>query len=116
MPAYDDVVQNFPEYNSQLEEDNDPNDDVSFGYLLTGSDERLFLQLSMVGRYAVVQRGLTDGSTELLSPTSLSNTPFSNRIAEILEKVGIQVLDQDTLSYPVPLVLFNTETSNLYFP
>jgi hypothetical protein len=95
-----------------LEEDTDPNDDVSFGYLLTKEHQRWMLRISMVGPYAVLFRLDNAESVEVLSPIMPGLSAAETSLVVLLSEAHIQLMDRDTLSLPVPLQLFNTEPEN----
>jgi len=104
---YAGVVQTLSEM-FDTKEDTDPNDDVSFGYLVSKGRERLFLQLSMVGPYAALQRLLADGTTVLLDPDRSALSAFERSVMEVLEQAAMIVLGENALSHPIELRLFNT--------
>jgi len=107
----------------QVEEDTDPNDDVSFGYLLRAKyrsgakrDQQWLLRLSMVGPYAVLFRLL---HTETGVPTVISYTepvlselecsPWEKYLLNTLSLLGICLMDRQSLMQPVPMILFKAE-------
>jgi hypothetical protein len=93
-------------------EDTDPNDDVSFGYIIQNDKEYWSLRISMVGPYAVLMRIKANGNCEALSPTVKNLSELERQIMKVISDNGITVLDQEILSIPVRLKLFNTEESN----
>ncbi|HEX5447272.1 MAG TPA: hypothetical protein VFW87_25880 [Pirellulales bacterium] len=92
----------------EVAEDTDANDDVSFGYLLSKGREHLFLQLSMVGPYAILRRLLADGTTVLLDPDRSTLSAFERSVTGVLEQAAMTVLGENALSHPIGLRLFNT--------
>jgi hypothetical protein len=105
---YSDLVTRLSALADNIKEDTDPNDDVSFGYLLKKGVEQLFLQLSMVGNFAAVQRVHGSGSNELLDPGS-ARSDFEKSVIGHLKMADLVVLDDALLRTAVPLQLVNTE-------
>lgn len=95
-----------------LEEDTDPNDDVSFGYLLTKEHQRWMLRISMVGPYAVLFRLDSAASIEVLSPMMPGLSAAETSLVTLLSEAHIQLMERDTLCLPVPIQLFSTEPEN----
>ena len=95
----------------EVEEVTDSNDDVSFRYLVSKSNKRWIIELSMLGRYAVVFRISKAGCTELVSP----NTTVSDEIGiiSLLLLDHFEVLRQDELEQFVALNLFNADPENV---
>lgn len=87
----------------EVEEDTDPNCDVSFKYILTRAAATLVLRLSMVGPYAILLRIDEDGETKLLSEDTASLSDEEKGVREILAKGGLSLLDHELLTQPVPL-------------
>lgn len=94
-----------------MEEDTDPNDDVSFGYLVTEGDHKWVLRLSMLGPYALFLR-LEASVTVVSGSTTPLSTPEETMLT-ILAQHGIHVMDMDELLWPVPLHLLNTDPRNV---
>lgn len=110
---YDSVVKMLLKCGFRLEEDTDPNEDVSFGYVISGENDTLFLQLSMIGPYALLQRVLLGRLNQLIVCNSPPKSVFIQKVLEILEKMKITVLNEEILTYPVSLPLFNTKVSDV---
>lgn len=104
---YDAIVRSLSKI-SNVEQDTDTNDDVSFGYLLSGGRERLFLQLSMVGPYATLRRLPADGTAILLDPGRSALTNYELSVVETLDQAAVTVLGEAALSRSINLKLFNT--------
>ena len=96
----------------ELEEDTDPNDDVSFGYLLTKGHQRWMLRISMVGPYAVLFRLDSPEGIKVVSPGMPGLSAAETSLVTLLSEARIRLLDRDTLCLPVPIQLFNTEPEN----
>lgn len=89
-------------------EETEPNDDVSFGYLLTNRRGAWVLRLSMIGPYAVLMRLQDDGGTEVVVAEGDEVTEDERRLLRLLEAEGITAIDRETLTRPFPLTLPNT--------
>lgn len=89
-------------------EDTDPNDDVSFGYLLHAESHQWLLRLSMVGPYAVLLRLDKQAQGELISSLTTIVSPIEAQLLTLLAEHGLHVLDAVTLASPVALQLLNT--------
>jgi hypothetical protein len=97
---YDQLTQLLACLGDVFEEDTDINEDVSFGYRICDGQDCIFFQLSMVGPYAVVQRILPDGTTQVVVQASC-NTPFERSVIDAIAAAGIVVLDEQVLSFPL---------------
>ncbi len=102
---YDALIKNLREL-FDVEEITDTNDDVSFRYLLSKSSEQWVVELSMLGRYAVIlgQHGLV---------TLSHSTQQEQRILSLLLENQFVVLEQQQLEQPVSITLSNTEPENV---
>lgn len=96
----------------QVEEDTDPNDDVSFGYVLTRGQQRWILRVSMLGPYAVLLRLDAADNAALIDPATTELSALEKELVATLADHGIHVLGLEVLLQPVPLQLFNTEPEN----
>jgi hypothetical protein len=108
---YEELIQQVKE-NFQTQEDTDPNDDVSFGYLLIKGDKRWILRLSMLGKYAILLRLNEGGDTEILSYQSPKNYDLEKNLITILINHKIELISRETALYPVELRLSNAELGN----
>lgn len=90
-----------------LTEDTDINDDVSFGLVLQAPGGLRVLRLSMIGPYAALLRPAARGAYEAVDDATLAN-PAERRLRDVLRASGIELLDQATLSAPLPMELSNT--------
>lgn len=105
-----------------VEEDTDPNDDVSFGYLLRAKyptgvkrDQEWLLRLSMVGPYAVLFRFLdTETEPTLISYTELVLSEPEQCLVKTLSLNGICLMDRQSLMQSIPMTLFNAEPEKTY--
>lgn len=96
----------------KLTEDTDPNDDVSFVYILEKGKTQWSFRISMLGPYAVLMRVGATGKCEVLSSSTEDLSELERQIIKLSEENGIIVLDKETLSVHVALKLFNTEEGN----
>jgi hypothetical protein len=96
----------------QIEEDTDPNDDVSFGYLLTKDSKQWVLRISMVGPYAALFRMKRNGGGEVVEESSNVYVEERN-IIQLVKQASIQFLTQAELEQPVEMNLSNTEPENV---
>ncbi len=90
-----------------VEEDTDPNDDVSFGFVLRRADRTWILRLSMVARVAMLLRTRA-GALEVVSRAS-GQAPDADEgaVLDRLEKHGVRALSREELEVPLPMQLFN---------
>lgn len=96
----------------QVEEDTDPNDDVSFGYLLTKGQQRWILRISMLGPYAVLLRLDESDNAAVIHATTTELSALEKELTATLTDHGIHLLGLEVLLHPVPIRLFNTEREN----
>lgn len=96
----------------QVEEDTDPNDDVSFGYVLTKGGERWVLRISMLGPYAVLLRLHQAARIEVMAHRAQVSSSADKELITTLADNSIRLLDRDALLIPVPMRLFNAEPEN----
>ena len=93
---YEPIVQEFHKL-GEVVEDTDPNDDVSFGYLITAQEGSWRVSLSMVGPFALVQR-LTDAAAgRVVGDLTTSDGETERRIVEALRKHGFDLINADDL-------------------
>lgn len=107
--AYDALIKNLRDL-FDVEEITDSNDDVSFRYVVSKSNNQWIVELSMLGRYATVLRVLQPGQTELVSQNT--SAPEDKDIISLLLENRLEILGKDKLEQPVDLKLFNTEPEN----
>lgn len=98
----------------RVQEDTDPNDDVSFGYLLAADSGSWLLRLSMVGPLAALFR-LDEGLNvaQVLTPARPDLHGMERRILTLVAESGFSTLGQDILEQPVSLKLFNTDPDDV---
>jgi len=108
---YDALVRELDTHFS-VEEDTDPNDDVSFGFLLRRDTRRWVLRLSMVGPYAALTR-LRGHRVFLVDPDRTDLSDVEQEILGIVQAHGLTPIDQATLTVRVPLRLHNTDPENV---
>lgn len=94
-----------------VEEITEPNDDVSFRYLIAKSNRRWVIELSMIGRYAVVLRLSDAGAVEIVTPET--SVEEERDIFSILASGEVVVVKKKDLERPFPLKLSNTEPENV---
>lgn len=107
----DDLIREF-EKCFRVEDYTDTNDDVAFFVGLTSrkSGRRWGLALSMVGPFATLLRVGKEGGVETV--VTRSERPIDadeERLLNICEEKGFQLLDKKVLSQPVRARLFNTQ-------
>lgn len=94
-----------------VEEDTDPNDDVSFGLIMRSKGRHLVLRLSMVGRYAVLLRSKDDTSYDVVESSSTASAE-ERAIVSLLQNFDVELLDRETLVAQIPLALSNTSAED----
>src|SRR4051812_42240562 len=72
----------------EVHEETDPNDDVAFGYVLKRGKETLFLQLSMIGPYALLQRVRQGNRNELVALPVGAGSDFEKAVVEAVKRLG----------------------------
>jgi len=95
-----------------VEEDTDPNDDVSFGYVLTKDSERWVLRISMLGPYAVLLRLHQTAGVEVMAPGAQVFSRAEKALITTLADHSIRLLDREVLRIPVSMRLFNAAPEN----
>ena len=108
---YDPLVQQLRE-DFAVEEDTDPNDDVSFGYLLSRNTQQWRLELSMLGPFAVLLRITEPGHVDLVSHDLTARTEQEESILAILQRNDIKIMERNELVQPVAIKLQNTSPQN----
>ncbi len=94
-----------------VEEITDTNDDVSFCYMVSKSNNQWVIELSMLGLYATLFRVSQTGRTGLV--TQNTSMPEEKEIISLLLENQFKILNQDELEHPVALKLFNAEPENV---
>jgi hypothetical protein len=89
-------------------EDTDPNDDVSFGYILATGTQKWILRLSLIGDYGFLGRLESDGQITVLTGREEDLSKTERLLVRLLVRHGVSLLDADTLRTPISLNLFNT--------
>lgn len=106
---YDSLINKVSDF-FDVEELTDSNDDVSFRYLVSKSNNQWVIELSMLGLYATVLRLSKTGHAELV--TQNTSMPEEKDIISLLLGSQFEMLGQDDLEQFVALKLFNTELEN----
>jgi hypothetical protein len=91
-----------------VEEIADPNDDVSFAFVVGRGPRRWSLQLSMVERLALLMRIEPEGNCRVIE-TNDAIDPAEQGLLALLQRHGVRVATADLLATPVRLMLSNTE-------
>jgi len=91
-----------------VEENTDPNDDVSFSFVLGLGESAWSLRLSMIGPYALLLRA-HPSVVEFLPPEPDERSATERRIVELLASHGVQLLDRDLLEEPVDFAVTDSE-------
>ncbi|MCG7977441.1 MAG: hypothetical protein N0E58_04790 [Candidatus Thiodiazotropha endolucinida] len=94
-----------------IEDITDINDDVSFRYLLSNSNNKWIIELSMLGLYAVLLRAQNSGKLKLVDADNALSE--EKEIISLLRKHQFEILMQYILEQHVVLNLFNTDTENV---
>lgn len=81
-----------------IADDTDPNYDVSFGYQVSRNAEAFFLQLSMVGPFALLQRPCPNGTMAIVTPGTVASLTETH-LVEIVASCGITLLDEEVLRH-----------------
>lgn len=95
-----------------VEDITDLNSDVSFGYWLDArfaAHPRLTLRLSLVGPYAVLLRHKGPPPEVVVDGEDDCRPGPEAFVCSQLAEHGIEILDREQISSPVPLALFETE-------
>jgi hypothetical protein len=108
---YEEVIAEIGKYFT-VEEDTDPNNDVSFGYFIVRNRQQWILRLSMIGPYAMLLRQNGVEKYQVLSTTLEDLTGFEKQIIEVISEKGINLLDREAMSKPIAIRLFNTKEEN----
>ncbi len=107
---YDSLIDKIHEF-CDIEEITDTNDDVSFRYVISKSNEQWIIELSMLGLYATVLRIFKAGDIKLV--TQNASAPEDKDIVSLLLKSDFQILGKSELEEALDLKLFNTEPGNV---
>jgi len=106
---YDSIIKKL-QNSFDVEEITDTNDDVSFCYMVSKSNNQWVIELSMLGLYATVLRVLEAGHAELITPNTA--TPVEQGIMSLLLGNQFEIMGQRDLEQSIDLKLFNTEPEN----
>lgn len=96
-----------------VEEDTDPNDDVSFGYILTAGEQQWLLRISMLGPYGVFFRLTNGDEMEIIEGERQAASTFEKEVLSLLSDTGVRLLSLEELSLRVPLKLFNADPEDV---
>lgn len=110
LRPYDPLIQQIRKI-FEVEEITDSNDDVSFCYLLSKPKDQWVIELSMLGRYAVVFRISDVGAIKIV--TQNASVPEEQEIFSLLRANEFEVLEQRELEQSFPLKLSNTDSENV---
>lgn len=80
-----------------IEDITDINYDVSFVYILNCSNQQYMLQLSMVGRYAVLYKLSSEREMRVINPKEVEVEPIVKTVINACEKGNIVLLDEQIL-------------------
>jgi hypothetical protein len=105
---YDSVIRNLKEFIA-IEEDTDLNYQVAFEYVLRRETQVWRLELSMLGPLAVLLRADEQNVSVALTDDTPGISVTEQQILKTLVEAQITVLDQWTLSQPIPLRLYIAE-------
>ncbi len=105
---YDAIIEEIKQ-RIAVEEDTDPNEDVSFGYILTKGEKTWLLRISMLGPYAVLFRLPFPQKLEFVPSVPQECTDEETKLVELLNRNRIHLLGKVILSRPIALELFDTE-------
>ena len=94
-------------------EDTDPNDDVSFGFLVSEGDQQLVVRMSMVGPFAAILRLEADGERVTVVELGPGLSSLERGVIHVLTERGLTILDREVMSAQLNLKLFNTESNDV---
>ncbi len=98
-----------------FEETTDTNDDVSFCFLLEVDNSKWMLQLSMLGRFAILlKEGKITNSIKLVTEAEATSDTEA-LVLKLLTKHDIELVEKNLLEKHVDLKLQNTESENVCF-
>lgn len=86
-----------------VEETTDPNDDVSFRYVLTREGDAWAVSLSMVGPYGLLVRLSEPGGHEVITDRATAESDREAKILALLEDAGIHLLSREAAERPIAL-------------
>lgn len=98
----------------EVEEDTDPDDDVSFGYLLRRGSRDWVLRLSMVGPYGMLLRD-PEGRPEVVTGVVGPRSDDEAAIVRVVREGGVTLLGSDALAESVPLRLLDADEDALLY-
>ncbi len=86
-----------------IEETTDPNDDVSFRYVVTQEGDAWYMSLSMVGPYGLLLRLSDRGAHEVIADLASAESDREAEILALLEHAGIHLLSREAAEQPITL-------------
>jgi hypothetical protein len=113
MPAadqapYQGVIQDLHGLGAVVADATDLNEDVSTRLQVQRGDDRLLLQLSLVGRYALVRLPASKSGMQPLTEPPDGASAFVSAVFQVLQQNGLVVLARDKVLLPLGMALFNT--------
>ncbi|WP_037605537.1 hypothetical protein [Streptacidiphilus rugosus] len=96
-----------------VSDETDTNSDVSFNYLV-GDGDPLFLRLSMVGRYAMLQADLDTPTPHVIEPGAKAADGRIQAVLRALSQGGLELLSSEQLSARVELQLPDVADVRVY--
>ena len=99
----------------RVEENTDLNYDFCVSLILSSGDGKVFLQLSLIDRYAVLMRLNEEGNCMKVITQSTSEMTHSEKgILQTLLDENITILGKDVLEVPIHLILHYAEPDETY--
>lgn len=96
----------------EVQEITDENYDVCFRYLLSNIEKQWVVELSMLGRYAVVLRLSGDHSIKIVGENNAEK--FERDILSLLTRNDFDILIDEDLEQKIPLILSSTDADRTY--
>lgn len=107
---YSEIIKELNQY-FKMEENTDINDDVCFSYSITKGDLTWLMQISMIGKYALLINS-KEKTTEEYSPET--EKEYEKIIKNLLNKNGIKILEQKILEQDLGYTGDFWEMGNVY--
>ncbi len=110
IQPYRDTVKKLESF-FEVNEITDPNDDVSFRYILRSGNQEWVVELSMVGVFAIIFRIRDQGFVDIIDSDPTEEDEII--ISEILSEADLQFFSKEELEAPIDMRLFNTNHGNV---
>jgi hypothetical protein len=95
-------------------DDTDPNDDVSFNWIVTADGIGWRVAISMVGPFALLIRAGPDGTARVISSEGEAEQPAEIELMSLIRASGLELLSAHSIRLTVPAAAGGMNGKSLY--